>query len=210
MADGTGRENVSDGVEGGDGWGEGSRGFFAALRMALVGGGRLVVCLFSIFVAEAAVAVGVVEFAGGVAEGFGAVLAGAQGAVGEGFAGRADLAGRGDLVLVRSEDDAVDGVVELCGDERAGLEVDGGGAVGVDDGVGVVGLEPAFGDGEGGEVEVGLDGGAVLGELEGDADGAVSFGARGEAALAGVVVAEVSVFDGGALAVRSGRHDVAT
>ena len=159
-------------------------------------------------VAEAAAAVGVVELAGCVAVGFGAVSTGAFGAVGEDFSGCAGLAGRGDFLFVGSEDDSVDAVFEAGVGERAGLEVDGGGAVGVDDGVGLSGLELAFEDGELREMVVGLDGGAVLGKLEGDGDGAVSPGPGGEAALAPVVVTEASVFDGRGLAVCSGGHDV--
>lgn len=166
-------------------------------------------CLLFFFVAEAAVAVGVVEFSGGVAECFGAVSAGAERAVGEIFAGQADFTRRSDFLLVGGEDDALDGVLESRGRERTGLEVGGGGAVGAGDGVGLAWFELAFDDGLGGEVEVDLDGGAVFRELEGDADGAVAFGARGDAALAGVVVAEAAAGDGGGLAEFSGGHDVA-
>ena len=129
--------------------------------------------------------------------------------MGEDFSGGAGLAGGGDFFFVGSEDDAVDAVLEAGVDERAGLEVDGGGPVGLDDGAGLAGLELALEDGEGGEVEVDLDGDAVLGELEGDGDGVGLGRAAGEAALARVVVAERVVFEGGGLAVCSGGHDVA-
>jgi len=157
--------------------------------------------------AEAAVAVGVVGFGDAVVE-FGALDAGALGAVVDGFAGFEGLAWEGDFFTFGGEDDVLDGVFVGGVGEGSGLEVDGGGAVGVGDGVGLARFESSFEQAEGDEVIVGLDGGAVLGELEGDGDGVGAFGACGEFLLAVVVVAEEGVFDGGGLAVEAGGHDV--
>ena len=157
---------------------------------------------------ESAVAVVVVDFAGSVAVGVGAESAGAGGAVGEGFAGVEGLAWRGDFLSFRGGDDALDMVFGVGVGEGSGLEVDGGGAVGGDHGVGLPGLEPAIGEGGLDEVEVALDGEAVLGELEGDGCGVGPAGAGGEAPLAEVAVAEVEAGEGWGLAGVSGGHDV--
>ncbi len=154
-----------------------------------------------------------VLFGRGIAVLLGADGAGALGTVGEFFIGLKDLAGNAYLLFVGREDDFPDHVLVLAGvdlDERAGLEIGGAGAVGVDDGVADLGLDASFEDSERSELEVDLDGVAVLGKDEGDGDGAIAFGARGEAALPRVVIAEERVLDGGRLAVPTGGHDVPT
>jgi hypothetical protein len=188
-----------DGVYGGDGC-----GLLIGLVdvwfgcFGLVGGFCLVgfwVWLFE--VAESALAVVVVGFGKGIAVLLVAVAAGAFGAVGGfGLVGFEAVAVEGDFIGLRGEDDVADGVF-AGGIEGSGLEVGGGGAVGVGDGVGLAVLKLALEQAEGDEVVVGLDGGAVLGEQEGDGDGVGAGDAGGELALASVMEAEEGVLDGG-------------
>lgn len=178
-----------------------------------MGGYLRVVFFVVVVVAEAAVAVGVVEFAGSAAVGLGAVFAGAAGAVGEGLSGSADLARGGDLFFFGGEDDALDAVfvagVAGGAGERSGVEVAQAGAEDGVQGGGLALLEAALEQAHEDEVEVHLDGSAVFGEEEGDGDAVRAFGAGGELALAQVVVAEAGVVDGRGLAVASGGEDVA-
>ena len=219
----SGEVGVSGGLVESDGFGEGLG--FGELREGGIERGLglvcfvlwlvcvLLVCVVGRFVvaAEAAVAVGVVELAGSAAIGFGAVVAGTFGAVGEDLTGGADLARGGDFALVGGEDDALDAVFEVGGCERASLEVGGGGAVGADDGLGLARLQPALNDGLLDDGKVELDGGAVLRKLEIEAEIAGAFGAIGEAMLAMMEVAiELLVCGGGRVAVVAGGRDMPT
>ena len=142
---------------------------------------------------------------------FGAVAAGAVGAVGEFFIGQAGLAGGGDFLFVGGEDDALNTVLEAAWVEWPGFEVGGGGAVGLNDGLGLARIESALGDGELDDMEVELDGGAVLGKLEIESDAAGALGTVGEGVLALVEVAVELLFAGsGHVAVVPGGHDVST
>ena len=147
-------------------------------------------------VAESAFAVEVVQFYGRIAVCFGADAARAFGAVGKDFVGLEDFAGCGDFFAVCGEDDAMDGVLVVGLDERASLEIGDAGAIGAGEGVGGFAVNASFERGQGDEVEVELDGGAILGEDEGDGDGAVAFGADGEFFLLAVVVAQEGSVDG--------------
>jgi len=99
------------------------------------------------------------------------------------------FAGRGDFFSVGCEDDALDCVVVIGFEEGSGFEIEGAGAVGVGEGAGDGGLDAAFDGSEGDEVEVGLDGGAVLGEREREGEGeVVGIAATAAGVLAGLCV----------------------
>jgi hypothetical protein len=166
-------------------------------------------CGWFFVIAEAALAVGVVVFAGGVAVGFVALEARAFGAVGEGFAGFEGLAGESDFFAVGGEDDVAGYAAAFAFGDRAGFDVSQAGLIDAVEGGGLALLKAAFEQAEGGEMKVDLDGGAVLGEDVGDGDGVGAARTGGELLLVSMVVAEEFVFDGRRLAVGSGGHDVA-
>jgi hypothetical protein len=178
-------------------------GFLCSGRCTLSPGG----------LAEAAAAVGVVLFGRGAAELFGAALAGAVFVVERRFAGFEGFARWGDLVSFGREDDALHGAFVIGGGEFHFGEIVHGGAVDSAEGVGFAGVDFVVVEGEADEVEVEVDGGAVLGvdERERLVDSVGRGLASGgqDALEVGVMAAEAGSVDGWLLAVASSGKDVA-
>src|ERR1700741_4589039 len=123
--------------------------------------------IISDWLAEAALAVGVMLFGCGSAKLLGAALAGAVFVVDGRLVLFQFLARWSDLVSFRREDDALHGVFGIGLSEWALIEVAEADLETVEHDVGGLGVDSAAVEGVDDEEDVGLDGGAVFGEEEG-------------------------------------------
>ena len=165
------------------------------------------------WLAEAALAVGVVLFGCGSAELLGAARARTVFVVNGRFVLFQFFARRSDLVSFRREDDALDGVFGVGLSERAFVEVGEADLEAVDHDAGGLGVDSAAVEGVDDEEDVGLDGGAVFGEEEGQGFVDAVVLDRRLDLVEGfldelVVAAEVGAADGGSFAGGSFRLDV--